>query len=318
MRGAVASPKSGGAASHLPHAPDVARGAEELFHAPAQNDAKRAGPEPRNPRMMGGALHALERGPAQGGRGAGSFAAPSEAALEAPPRLVLSSDTSRRVDRAAGDRAAQGSGEQAPPRPLAGCDAAMTRYAAGEEAAFAIVYDELAPRIYGYLVRQVRDSARAEDILQQTFFQIHRARGTFVPGAEVLPWAFAIARRLMIDGFRRGRREVLGDGDGHDERPALDPAADDLVQAQELATRIQRELARLPETQRAAFELVKQEGLSLAEAAQVLGTTVAAVKLRAHRAYEALRAVLGDVLAERTGARGERDENVKSGKEGAP
>ncbi len=140
-----------------------------------------------------------------------------------------------------------------------------------------------------------------------------------MPGAEVLPWAFAIARLLMIDGFRtQGGVKCSADGDRHDERPALDPAADDLVQAQELATRIQRELARLPETQRAAFELVKQEGLSLAEAAQVLGTTVAAVKLRAHRAYEALRAVLGDVLAERTGARGERDENVKSGKEGAP
>jgi len=52
----------------------------------------------------------------------------------------------------------------------------------------------------------------------------------------------------------------------------------------------------LPETQRVAFELVKEEGLSLAEAAQVLGTTVSAVKLRAHRAYEALRAVLGDVI----------------------
>jgi DNA-directed RNA polymerase specialized sigma24 family protein len=45
-----------------------------------------------------------------------------------------------------------------------------------------------------------------------------------------------------------------------------------------------------------AFELLKEEGLSLAEAAQVLGTTVSAVKLRAHRAYEALRLVLGDVL----------------------
>jgi RNA polymerase sigma-70 factor (ECF subfamily) len=177
----------------------------------------------------------------------------------------------------------------------------MTRYASGDEAAFAIVYDELSPRIFGYLVRQTRDSARAEDILQQTFLQIHRARGTFVPGAEVLPWAFAIARRLMIDSFRRGRKEVLEDDQARDERPALDPAADDLVQAQEVATRIRRELARLPETQRAAFELVKQEGLSLAEAAQVLGTSVAAVKLRAHRAYEALRAVLGDVLAERKG-----------------
>jgi RNA polymerase sigma-70 factor (ECF subfamily) len=203
------------------------------------------------------------------------------------------------VDPSVVDRAPFGA--DAPSRSLAACDAAMTRYASGDDAAFAIVYDELAPRIFGYLVRQIRDRARAEDVLQQTFLQIHRARGAFVPGAEVLPWAFAIARRLMIDGFRRGRREVLEETETRDERPALDPAADDLVQAQELATRIRRELARLPETQRAAFELVKQEGLSLAEAAQVLGTTVAAVKLRAHRAYEALRAVLGDVLDKDTG-----------------
>jgi RNA polymerase sigma-70 factor (ECF subfamily) len=171
----------------------------------------------------------------------------------------------------------------------------MARYASGDDAAFAVVYDELAPRLYGYLVRQTRDRARAEDIVQQTFLQMHRARATFVPGAEVLPWAFAIARRLMIDGFRRGRREVLEGVEVRDDRPAPDAAADELVQAQQLAQRIRAELARLPETQRVAFELVKEEGLSLAEAAQVLGTTVAAVKLRAHRAYEALRAVLGDV-----------------------
>jgi RNA polymerase sigma-70 factor (ECF subfamily) len=172
----------------------------------------------------------------------------------------------------------------------------MSRYAAGDEAAFGVVYDGLAPRLYGYLVRQTRDRARSEDLVQQTFLQMHRARGSFVPGADVVPWAFAIARRLMIDGFRRGKREVLQDTTERDEPATTDPAADDLVQAQQLATRIRRELARLPETQRVAFELVKEEGLSLAEAAEVLGTTVSAVKLRAHRAYEALRAVLGDVI----------------------
>ncbi|MGO8997154.1 MAG: RNA polymerase sigma factor [Polyangiaceae bacterium] len=203
------------------------------------------------------------------------------------------------MDPSGGDRA----GDAVQPRSLAACDAAMTRYASGEEEAFAIVYDELSPRLYGFLVRQTRDTARAEDVLQQTFLQMHRARGSFVAGAEVLPWAFAIARRLVIDSFRRGRREVLEETESRDERPANDPPADDLVQAQELARRIQRELARLPETQRVAFELVKQEGLSLAEAAQVLGTTVAAVKLRAHRAYEALRAVLGDVLTDDGGSR---------------
>jgi RNA polymerase sigma-70 factor (ECF subfamily) len=67
-----------------------------------------------------------------------------------------------------------------------------------------------------------------------------------------------------------------------------------MVHAHELALRIDGVLAGLPESQRTAFRLIKQEGLSVAEAAQVLGTTVAAVKLRAHRAYEALRAAIGE------------------------
>ena len=176
-------------------------------------------------------------------------------------------------------------------------DVAMERYARGDDAAFGEIYDALAPRLYGYLLRQTRDVAKAEDLVQQTLLHIHRARGRFIPGAEVTPWAFAIARRLLIDSLRRGRREVLGATDddvAQDNAVSTDAAADDLVQAQELAGRIQKELARLPEAQRVAFELIKQEGLSLAQAAEVLGTTVAAVKLRAHRAYVALREVLGD------------------------
>jgi RNA polymerase sigma-70 factor (ECF subfamily) len=126
---------------------------------------------------------------------------------------------------------------------------------------------------------------------------IHRARDRFIPGAEVTAWAFAIARRLLVDSVRRGRREVLGEDGAPDERPSEEAAADEVVQAHELASRVQMVLARLPQSQRAAFELLKHEGLSVAEAAQVLGTTVAAVKLRAHRAYEALRSALGDVVA---------------------
>lgn len=172
----------------------------------------------------------------------------------------------------------------------------MERYAGGDDAAFAELYDLLSPRLFGYLMRQTRSRARAEDLLQQTLLQMHNARGRFIPGAEVTPWAFAIARRLLIDSVRRGKREVLGDGrdgaEGSSEGVSTDDAADELVEARELADRLQKELARLPETQRVAFELIKQEGLSVAEAAEVLGTTVTAVKLRAHRAYEALRGVL--------------------------
>ena len=176
-------------------------------------------------------------------------------------------------------------------------DIAMERYAAGENAAFGRVYDALAPRLYGYLLRQTRDRARAEDLVQQTLLQMHRARDRFMPGAEVTPWAFAIARRLLIDMVRRGKREVLTDDGEPDAGTSSDPSADEHVAAVELESRLRRELQRLPASQRAAFELVKSEGLSMAEAAAVLGTTTMAVKLRAHRAYEALRLALGDLVA---------------------
>jgi RNA polymerase sigma-70 factor (ECF subfamily) len=176
----------------------------------------------------------------------------------------------------------------------ASLDAAMDRYARGEDSAFDEVYDKLAPRLYRFLLRYTRDHARAEDVVQQTMLQIHRARGRFIPGAEVTPWAFAIARRLVIDQHRRSGREVLAPTDDAvgDLLVSLDSGADELAIAKEVALRLGEELRRLPENQRVAFELIKQDGLSVAEAAQVLGTTIAAVKLRAHRAYEALRAAL--------------------------
>ncbi len=182
-------------------------------------------------------------------------------------------------------------------RPRAEVDQAMERYAAGDDAAFAAVYDKIAPRLYGYLLRQTRERARAEDLVQQTMLHIHRARARFIPGAEVTPWAFAIARRLLLDSLRRARREGTVAEEDPDTALAHDDAADDVVQARQLAARISSILAGLPESQRVAFELLKQEGLTVAEAAEVLGATPAAVKLRAHRAYEALRFALGDAMA---------------------
>jgi RNA polymerase sigma-70 factor (ECF subfamily) len=189
----------------------------------------------------------------------------------------------------------------------AALDAAMDRYARGEDGAFEEVYDGLTPRLQSFLLRYTHDRARAEDVVQQTMLQIHRARGRFTLGGQVVPWAFAIARRLLIDTHRRGGREVLaptGDDNVTQLLAAVDAPADDVAIAKEVASRLAEELARLPENQRVAFELIKQDGLSVAEAAQVLGTTVAAVKLRAHRAYEAMRAVLAELGADEGNRKG--------------
>ena len=175
---------------------------------------------------------------------------------------------------------------------------AMDRYAAGDDVAFGEVYDALAPRLYGYLLRQTRDAARSEDLLQQTMLQIHAVRGRFLRGADVVPWAFAIARRLLIDSYRRRKREANHLETGTHEVPEA-PSTDEMLHRKRLTLSLEAELSRLPEAQRVAFELTKQEGLSLREVAEVLGTTVAAVKLRVHRAHIALKAA---VAAQRTGS----------------
>jgi|SRR6188768_1138564 len=187
-------------------------------------------------------------------------------------------------------------------------NAAMERYAQGDESAFASVYDSVAPRVHAYLIRQTRDPAVADDLLQQTLLQIHRKRGTYVAGLPVLPWAFAIARRLYIDECRRRKTDALWSARdlGEDDRRSY-ALPEDEVATRQAARVLAAELARMPGNQRVAFELLKVDGLSQQEAAQALGTTVSAVKLRAFRAYSSLRAALGCPLEASGSARQRRE-----------
>jgi RNA polymerase sigma-70 factor (ECF subfamily) len=168
-------------------------------------------------------------------------------------------------------------------------DLAMERYADGDPAAFETLYDELAPRLYRFALRETRGRVAAEDAVQQALLQIHCARARFVRGAAVLPWAYAIVRRILIDGHRHGavqaRLAVACGADGGGDGPSPEEALDGRRREAEL----ELELRRLPAPHREAFCLVKLEGLSVAEAAQVLGITPGNVKVRIHRATEALR-----------------------------
>lgn len=177
-------------------------------------------------------------------------------------------------------------------------NAAMDRYAEGNDSAFAEIYDLLAPRLLAFFNRQLGDTARAEDMVQQTLLQMHAARRNYVTGSEVLPWAFAIGRNALIDSRRRTRKEVLfttsaDDAAAVDLRVDRVSNPDDLAATREMADLVRSELARMPATHRAAYDLVRAEGLSVAETAEILGTTPNAVKLRVHRVYNALRSVLG-------------------------
>src|SRR5258706_12495523 len=86
--------------------------------------------------------------------------------------------------------------------------AAMEHYADGDESAFLELYDLLAPRLEAFFARRC-DKHAAQDLVQQTFLHVHSARRHFSPGANVVPWAYAIARSLLNDRYRRAHKEVL-------------------------------------------------------------------------------------------------------------
>jgi RNA polymerase sigma-70 factor, ECF subfamily len=176
-------------------------------------------------------------------------------------------------------------------------DEAMARYSGGDDAAFGAVYDAVAPRLERYLRRHLREGALVDDVIQQTFLQMHAKRGTFRRGAQVVPWAFCIARNFMIDAIRRARREQTTDDGSADVSGGWLVAAfadgEEMVAAREAKQRIDALFAGLSPHQRAAFELTKGDGLSHAAAAQILGTTVMGVKQCVHKVYKKLEQALG-------------------------
>jgi RNA polymerase sigma-70 factor, ECF subfamily len=176
----------------------------------------------------------------------------------------------------------------------------MQRYCDGDAGAFRELYALVAPRLLGYLLKMARERALADDLLQQTFLKVHRARAAYVRGADPLPWIYSIAHRTFIDETRKHKRAVVRVGEAEElpEVPAgltgeSDERRDDARPDPELVTAALDALAGLPVAQREAVVLTKLDGKTVAEAAEIAGTTVGAMKVRAHRGYEALRKLLG-------------------------
>ncbi|MGK3997165.1 RNA polymerase sigma factor [Sorangium sp. So ce1024] len=176
-------------------------------------------------------------------------------------------------------------------------DEIMRRYALGEEDVFDRLYALLAPRLYRFCLRLTGCAPEADDLFQESFLRIHRARASYMAGSSVYPWAFAIARSLHLDRLRYRRRhpeEVAPTGDPVVHGPSSDhtscPEAE--VGAHELLRVVTLELSKMSELSRVAYLLLKEEGLNVSEAAAVLGTSTDVVKQRAHRAYNQIRAAL--------------------------
>jgi RNA polymerase sigma-70 factor (ECF subfamily) len=171
----------------------------------------------------------------------------------------------------------------------------MERLRDGDVRAFDALFERHADSIHRFLSRRVGDPARAEDLTQETFLSVIRARGRYLPGRSFRQWLYAIASNAARHDLRAHRREGArlqklaeappagagGDGAGVDERA------------------VRQALAQLPDAQREVIVLHAYEGMTFAEVAEMLGTSGVAVRLRAHRGYRRLRKLLGHLEEER-------------------
>jgi len=172
-------------------------------------------------------------------------------------------------------------------RPLVDLDRWMERYQQADPKAPTALVAALSPALLRFFRSQVASREQADDLLQETWLRIHRVRHTYRPGEPVLPWVYAIARRVRVDGYRRTRRITM-----HEIVMEVLPERPAQVQPREMLPAFDTLVAALPESQREVVTMLKVGGLSLEEVARATSCTVGGVKQKAHRAYERLRKLL--------------------------
>lgn len=171
-------------------------------------------------------------------------------------------------------------------------DAALLRLAAtGDAAAFAELYDRLAPMVLLRLRRRCGDASMASDVLQETFVAVWRFADSFAGRGEVAAWVWTIAARKLIDAQRRlavRAAEVPHDG----ETTETVVSAEDVVLAGALDGPLAEAINRLSPELRAVLRATVLDGFTMAETAELLDIPVGTVKTRARRARHTLREAL--------------------------
>jgi RNA polymerase sigma-70 factor, ECF subfamily len=161
----------------------------------------------------------------------------------------------------------------------------MERYVDGDSAAFNELFRRYEPRAFSYFFRRTRSADRAQDLYQELFLRIHRARHAYDFQRAFAPWFFQIAHRLLIDDQRRAyRSQEIALEEGYAR--AHSAASDAVAEREQLA----QVLDGLSADERHVLVCAKGEGVGYAELAAQLGKSVDAVKKMASRAVQRLRA----------------------------
>ncbi len=184
--------------------------------------------------------------------------------------------------------------------------ARMLRVKRGDRAAFTELVEKYKQPVMNFVYRSLRDEPEAEDVAQNVFLQVYKSRARYERTAKFSTWLFTIARNLCLNEIRRRSRhpaESLEETHAeHDDQPARQYEdknvflpAENILHG-ELAGKIEEALAGLPEAQRTAILLCRQDELSYEEIARVLDCSLSATKSLIHRGRETLKQKLKPYL----------------------
>lgn len=178
--------------------------------------------------------------------------------------------------------------------------ALMSRYRDGDVTAFELLYRRHKDPLYRYLLRQCRNPAAAEDVFQEVWSRIIRARATYRPSARFATYLYHVAHNCFIDHLRRnGRHQAATAAADPDELPHGGDLPEQLTERQLARERLRKALTDLPPEQREAFLLREEAGLSLEEIASVTGVKAETAKSRLRYATRKLRAAIDACAEER-------------------
>jgi RNA polymerase sigma-70 factor (ECF subfamily) len=177
---------------------------------------------------------------------------------------------------------------------------------AGDEESFDLLLERYRTPLVNFLFRMVRDVATAEDLAQEVFLRVYRARKQYSPTAKFTTWLFRIATNLALNSVRDNRHHQMDisldappeEDTAPMELPAREMRIDEHMVERDRSQFIRQAVGSLPEKQRVAVLLHKYEEMDYAEIAKILECSESALKSLLFRAYETLRVQLAPLVAQ--------------------
>lgn len=171
--------------------------------------------------------------------------------------------------------------------------------AGGDADALGELYEQYVDAIYRFIHVRTQDHARTEDVCSEVWIKVVRSIGRYQASGNGFPaWLYTIARNALMDSYRRGsaRPETPTSDMLHLDAPSLEVGPDEAALRREVSDQLATALARLPQKHAQCVTLRFFDGLTIAETASVMETTIGNVKVMQHRALKVLAKVLPEEM----------------------